>query len=291
MGFLLPAIGLGLGAYGAYKQGKAQSDQAKAQSKLYNDWLQNYQNTGRGLYNEAQAAGWNPFGPQISTSQNMGTSSMSGGSSFSNRPVITGEYAPLDQLMRGIMTGRLSSPSSLPAGYAENAIRGINESYEGADQAARNLAARRGLSGEQTYAVASPANRARAGAIADLRGSLPLLARELQNQDIAITSGLQSAFGTGQQGRSNTFQSGQTSSAGQSSSPFSASDLSALMNVLMPPGPQQTTQTGYSPVGAGASSLGALMGFLAANQNMGQTPPIYGGWGAAGAPPTPYGYG
>lgn len=288
MGFLLPAIGLGLGAYGAYKQSKAQSDATKAQADLYNNWLRQYQNTGRDLYGQAQAAGWNPFGPQVSTTQSTGTSSTSGGGSFRNAPFITQQYAPLDQLMRGIMTNRLSSGSSLPQGYAENAIRSINESYEGADQAARNLAARRGLSGEQTYAVASPANRARAGAIADLRGSLPLLARELQNQDIGITQGLQSAFGTGQQGTSSQYQSGTTSNMGQASSPFSAGDLSALMSVLMPPGPQQTTQTGFSPVGSGLSSLGALMGFLAANQ--GQETPVMSlgptvnrtGWGYAG---------
>ena len=288
MGFLLPAIGLAAGAYGAYKQSKAQSDQAKAQADLYNSWLRNYQNTGRGLFDQAQQAGWNPFGPQVSTSQNQGTTSMSGWTSFSNRPVITGEYAPLDQLMRSIMTGRLAGGSSLPAGYAENAIRGINESFEGTDQAARNLAARRGLSGEQTYAIASPNQRARAGAIANLRGSLPLLERELQNQDIGITSGLQSAFGTGQQGRSQTSQMGTSTNMGQATSPFTAGDLSAIMNVLMPPGPQQTPQTGFSPVGAGVSSLGALMGFLAANQ--GNKPPMMSlgptnnvtGWGYAG---------
>jgi hypothetical protein len=173
----------------------------------------------------------------------------------------------------------LSGGSSLPQGYAENAIRGINESYEGTDQAARNLAARRGLSGEQTYAIASPANRARAGDIANLRGSLPLLERELQNQDIGITSGLQSAFGTGQAGTSNTSQYGTSQNFGQSSSPFTASDLSAIMNVLMPAGPQQTTQTGISPVGQGLSGLGALMGFLASQQGAKQQGGLHGGEG------------
>jgi hypothetical protein len=274
MGFLMPAA-LGLGALGSFLNGRSQANQQSSQANLYNDWLKNYQNTGQSLYGQAQAAGWNPYGPQTSTHQSNGMSSSQGQSSYSNRPVITGEYQGIDNLMRGIMTGRLSGGSSLPAGYAENAIRGINESFEGADQAARNMAARRGLSGEQSYAVASPANRARAGKIADLRGSLPLLEREMQNQDIGIASGLQSAFGRGEAGQSRTSQSGTTSSMGSNTNPFSAGDLSQIMNVLMPPGPQQTTQTGFSPLGSGISSLGSLMGFLAANQ--GSKPPMMSG--------------
>lgn len=241
---------------------RAKSNQAKESSGLYNDWLKQYMNTGQGLYQQAQAGGWNPFGPQTSTS----TSSTTGGSStsFKNNPFITENYKPLDELMRGIMTGRLSGGSSLPAGYASNAARGINESYEGADAAARNLAARRGLSGEQTYAVASPASRARAGALADMRGSLPLLERQMQNEDIGITQGLQSAFGTGQEGRSNT--SSWSQGQGSQTNPFSASDLSALMQILAPPSPMQGSQTGTSSVGTGLSSLAGLLGFLGQQQ-------------------------
>lgn len=268
MGALIP-IGLGLGALSSFLGGRAKNNQAKDQAKVYNDWLKNYTNTGQQLYGQAQAGGWNPFGPQTSTSQSQGSMTGGGSSSFSNKPVITGEYAPLDALMRNIMTGRLSGGSSLPQGYAENAIRGINQSYEGTDQAARNMAARRGLSGEQTYAVASPGARARAGDIADLRGSLPLLERQMQNEDIGITQGLQSAFGTGQQGRSNTSSFSNTSNMGSQSNPFGASDLASLMSVLAPPSPQQSTQTGISPVGSGISSLGALLGFLGSQQGQG----------------------
>ena len=280
MGFL--PLALGLGAVGSYLNSRSQGKQAQSQADLYNNWLKNYQNTGQNLLGQAQAQGFNPFGPQVSTSQNQGQTSMQGNTSFSNRPTITGEYAPLDAMMRSIMSGRLAGGSSLPQGYAQNAIRGINESFEGTDQAARNLAARRGLSGEQTYAVASPNQRARAGAIADLRGSLPLLEREMQNQDIGITSGLQSAFGRGESGSSRTSQFGTSSSQGQSSNPFSTGDLSQLMSVLMPPGPQQTTQTGQSALGTGFSSLGGLLGFLASQQGqrqMGQTPMLHGNEG------------
>lgn len=277
--WLIPAISGVASIASSLLGGRAKSNQATDQAKLYNDWLKNYTGKGQELYGQAQAGGWNPFGPQTSTSQSQGSMTGGSSSSFSNKPVITGEYAPLDALMRNIMTGRLSGGSSLPQGYAENAIRGINQSYEGTDQAARNMAARRGLSGEQTYAVASPSARARAGDIADLRGSLPLLERQMQNEDIGITQGLQSAFGTGQQGRSNTSSFSNTSNMGSQTNPFGASDLSALMSVLAPPSPQQSAQTGTSAVGSGISSLGALLGFLGSQQKGGAV----GTMGGAGA--------
>lgn len=264
----IPIVSTVAGVGSALLGNKAKNDQAKEQADLYNNWLRQYQGTGQNLMSGAMAQGWNPYGPKVSTSQS--TSSSTGGGSFNNRPVITQQYQPLDDLMRGIMTGRLSGGSSLPAGYASTAARGINESFEGADAAARNLAARRGLSGEQTYAVASPANRARAGALADMRSSLPLLERQMQNEDIGITQGLQSAFGTGQAGTSSQFSSG--SQSGTSTNPFTAGDLSALMGVLAPPSPQQGSKTGTSGVATGLDSLGALMGFLASQQGQGRSP-------------------
>lgn len=294
MSFLIPAIAGGASLLSSLFGSRAQSNAAEQQAKLYNDWLRQYQQTGQGLWGQATGAGWNPFGPKTSTSQGTttGTSSTQGGRTYSNRPEITAEYAPLDALMRGIMTQRLASGTGLPQGYESTAARAINESYAGADQAARNLAARRGLSGEQTYAVASPAAAARAGALADMRSQLPLLARQLQNEDIAATQGLQAAFGRGEAGKERSWQTGQTTGQqfGTSTTPFTAGDLSALMNVLMPPGPQQSGLTGQSTVGAGLDSLGALLGFLASQQGARSTGGG-GGYGAAGAPPTPWGYG
>jgi len=267
---LIPVIAGGASLLSSIFSNRAKNKQAKEQSDLYNNWLRQYQQTGQNLFSQAQAGGWNPFGPQTSTHTGS-TSSRGGGSqSYSNRPVITGEYQGIDALMRNIMTGRLSNPSSLPAGYASNRARGINESYEGADAAARNLAAKRGLSGEQTYAVASPANRARAGELADMRGEIPLLERQMQNEDIQMAQALQAAFGRGEvgQSQSSTWNEGQTS--GSQTNPFSASDLSALFSILRPPSPQQGSQTGQSGLSGGLDSLGALLGFLGSQQGAGQ---------------------
>lgn len=273
MGFLIPAIAGGASLLSSIFGNRAKQNQANEQANLYNNWLKQYMGTGQNLMQGAMGQGWNPYGPQTSTSTGT-TSSQGGGSqSYSNRPVITGEYQGIDALMRGIMTGRLSNPSSLPAGYASNQARAINESYEGADAAARNMAASRGLSGEQAYAIASPANRARAGALADMRGNIPLLERQMQNEDINIARGLQQAFGTGQQGQSTSSTWNQGSSSGSQTNPFSASDLSALMNVLAPKAPMQSGQTGTSGVATGLDSLGGLLGFLASQQGGGQQQP------------------
>jgi len=266
MGWILPVIAGGVSLASGLLGNKAKKDQAKEQAALYNNWLKQYMGTGQNLMQGAMGQGWNPFGPQTSTSTGTSSSQGGGSQSYSNKPVITGEYQGIDELMRGIMTGRLSNPSSLPAGYASNQARAINQSYAGADQAARNMAASRGLSGEQTYAVASPANSARAGALADMRGNLPLLERQMQNEDIQMSQALQAAFGRGEQGQSqsSTWNTGQTS--GSQTNPFSASDLAMLMKVLAPPSPQQGSQTGTSGLATGMDSLGGLLGYLASQQ-------------------------
>jgi hypothetical protein len=269
MGWILPAIAGGTSLLSSLFGNKAKQNQANEQSKLYNDWLKQYMGTGQSLMQGAMGQGWNPFGAQTSTST--GTTSSSGGGRQSTTPTITGNYQGIDELMRNIMQGRLSNPSSLPAGYASNAARAINQSYEGADQAARNMAASRGLSGEQSYAVASPSNRARAGDLADMRGNLPLLERQMQNEDVNLAASLQNMFGKGQDTTSSQWSSGQSS--GSQTNPFSASDLSALMKIMVPPSPQQGTQTGTSGVASGLDSLGALMGYLAAQQKSGQQQP------------------
>jgi hypothetical protein len=265
MGFLIPAIAGGASLLSSIFGNKAKQNQANESANLYNNWLKQYMGTGQNLMANAQAQGWNPYGPQTSTSQ--GTTSSSGGGSQSMTPTITGNYQGIDSLMRNIMQGRLGNPSSLPAGYASNQARAINQSYEGADQAARNMAASRGLSGEQSYAIASPANRARAGALADMRGNLPLLERQMQNEDVQLAANLQKMFGTGQDTTSSQWSSGQSS--GSQTNPFSASDLSALMKIMVPPSPQQGTQTGTSGLATGLDSIGGLMGFLASQQKSG----------------------
>lgn len=269
--------GLGSAIFGQ----KAKQDQVNEQSKLYNDWLKQYMGAGQSLMSGAMGAGWNPYGPKVSTSSGTSSSMTQSGSRYSNRPVITAEYAPLDELMRGIMTQRLAGGSSLPEGYASSQARAINESYAGADQAARNLAARRGLSGEQTYAVASPGAAARAGALADMRAQLPLLERQMRNEDIGITQGLQAAFGRGEAGQQSGWSSTQGQTSGQSTTPFTASDLSALMSILAPPSPQQGTKTGTSGLATGLDSLGGLLGFLASQKKGGGG--ASAGMGGAGA--------
>ncbi|RPJ23784.1 MAG: hypothetical protein EHM35_16915, partial [Planctomycetaceae bacterium] len=106
----VPLIASAVASIGsALLKNRAQNNATQANADLYNNWMKQYQQTGQNLFGQAQAAGWNPFGAKTSTSQ--GQNFSQGGGSYSNRPVITGEYQPLDALMRGIMTNRLSSGS------------------------------------------------------------------------------------------------------------------------------------------------------------------------------------
>jgi hypothetical protein len=137
--------------------------------------------------------------------------------------------------------------------------RGTNDAYQGAQVAAQNLAARRGLSGEQAAAIGTPIEIARAGKIADAANQLPILGRQLQNEDLQLASSLAERFGKGtsMRGTSDTTQSGWSSgtSSGTTTAP---PDISAITSLLMPQAPNQAAATG-SMVSTGAENLGATL--------------------------------
>lgn len=253
MSFLIPAaIGVASGIGGLFG-GNAQQRAAQERARLYNDWLSKRDTATGDIIDQTRARGYDLYGPQVRTSRQSGTSHTS------STPTITSQYQPVESSLRRIVQGRLDNPSSLPAGYAENAVRAINESSAGANQAAINQAARMGLSGQQTYALASPTQTARAGQIANLRTQMPLLERNLQNEDIGLAQALTSAFGRGEDSTTNYSNYGETTAP---------PDIQALMALLLGPGPQAGQETGYSPWGAGLNAAsqagsGAYQSWLA----------------------------
>lgn len=231
------AVSAAASAYGAHKNAKAQEKSAKSQADLYNQWLAQRNTGAQDILSKLQAGGYDPFSKQV----------LENGSSTTQRtnPFITENYKPLEGMMRGIMENRLARGSSLPQGYEANAIRNANSAFQGAAAAANNAAARRGLSGQQAFATASPFNSARAGQIADIRANTPLLERQMSNEDIGISKGLTESFGKGSVTKTDT--------RGWSES---LPDINSLTNLLLPAGPQQTTQSPYSGSGSAFSSLG-----------------------------------
>lgn len=92
-----------------------------------------------------------------------------------------------DQLLE-MIRGRLSAPSALPTGYQERGIQDINRVFALTDQNRNANLTARGLSTSPVAAIDS--NSARAGEISRFNTSLPLVDRDLRNQDMDFASRL-----------------------------------------------------------------------------------------------------
>jgi hypothetical protein len=269
-GLLTLAVGTGITMYGKHKKAKQEEKAAKDQAKLNNNNLDDQRGAQAKMLAGLQAGGWNPFGVNSlgSSGESSSTSNTSGvrDSYTKENPFTTAEYGKSDELVRGILENRLSRGSSLPPGYEANAIRRINEASAGGAAAAGNVAARRGLSGQQVFGLNAPIQTARAGQIADLRGNVPLLERQMANEDMAAQGDRQARFGTGRESRTHETSSSRTNSSGrESSSRQVGPDIGALSSLLMPPGAQKSTVSPYSGfgnalegIGSGVTAYGAM---------------------------------
>lgn len=272
-GLLTAGILTGVSAYGAHKKSKQANKAAEDQAKLNNAFTADQKAGQEKILSGLQANGWNPFGVNQLTSG--GTSSSTSNSVGSRdvyskeNPFTTPEYQKMDELVRGVMENRLSRGTSLPPGYEANAIRKINEASASGESAARNIAARKGLSGQQVFGLSAPAQAARTAQIADLRGNVPLLERQMMNEDIGIEGDRQARFGTGRETRSHEDSRSRTNTSGsQSGYSDSGPNIAALSSLLMPPGAQQSTVSPYSGAGsafdaagqAGSALFGTYMG-------------------------------
>src|SRR3990172_2817140 len=142
------AIPAAAGMGGGLLQQRAQNKQKKEEAALWNQYLQKYGQAQQQALGGLAAQGYNPFGPQTTTSTGTSTGTTFGESLSDIAPYITPEFAPLVGHVRGTLERRTAGPgATLPAGYVETGIRGINESYAPAEAGLRNLAARRGGGG------------------------------------------------------------------------------------------------------------------------------------------------
>lgn len=205
------------------KQADIVNKQVDQQEKAYNDFL----NMIKG---KVEGTGYDFFAPKKSTSS--GTSTTVQNMDQFARPEILPDYKNMESMFRGVLENRLKRPTALPPGYAERAVAGINQAYAGGDTAARNAAARRGLSGEQALALQTPLQNARSGDIADLLAGLPLKERDLQNEDVQLASALTQAFGTGQ--RSTGSSTSTTKSNQTTINPANAMEFLSYLGLLKP---------------------------------------------------------
>ncbi len=264
------AVGIG-GLVSGFLKGRAEDKAKKEAQKLYNEYLAGRKQAGQELIQHLQANGYDPYGPQVTTQrgeqQGQYGSRTHGATTQDITPTLTAEYKDLESAWRKILGDRLAGgTSSLPEGYLGAAARGTNEAFQGAQVAAQNIAARRGLSGEQAAAIGTPIEIARAGKIADVANQLPLLGRQLQNEDLSLAASLAERFGKGSSMRGTSDQATSGWSAGTSGSSMTAPpNLQALFSILTPPSPQAGTQTGISPVGGAVGDLSTVLAGLYAS--------------------------
>jgi hypothetical protein len=166
------------------------------------------------------------------------------------------EAQPLVTKLSSLYQDRLANPTGLPEGYLGTVARGTNDAYQGAQVAANNMAARRGLSGEQAVSIGEPIEAARAGKIADAANNMPLLGRQLQNEDMQAA-----------QGFSDMLKGSVTDSRGSTTAPADIGEYLAYLGMLQPyqkpvlvPG-AKTDNTG-TYVGAAGSVVGAIIAAL-----------------------------
>jgi len=265
MGLNIPLVGGILSGVGSIFQGKAAGKAAQDQARLNNQYLQDYGAANQDIIRQLQAKGYDPFGPQTTSSQQFGgtqgTSTTRGTQDVDmfNRPEILAQYAPMEQRFRQLIEGRLGQPSAVTEGEIASTLRGINRASQGATAQVQNLAGGRGLSAQQLQAAGTPLASARVGQIADFLASIPQVERQRQGEDLALAQGAIGQFGTGQRQTGRTTSQSATNQMGSSfggGSQTGGPDVSTLMALLRPAGPQQSMQTGQSPFGNLLSGLG-----------------------------------
>ena len=239
---------------------------------------------------KATANGFDPYGPQTGTQTSSGTSGSTStqNSTTSSKPVITAEYQPMEEQLRGLIEGRLGKGQFSNEEFVNrtlaNRIRATNRTYANATANAENRVARQGGGALKSFGATTPINTARAGQIADTIGNAPMEARALENQDLDFAKGAIGAFGTGSKAKTN----GTTSTSGWntgSATTTTPPNLGALYSMLKQEDPKASMNTGFSPgLQAGGDLLSSLMA-LWANKNQG------GGGGGGGGSTGGWGYG
>lgn len=113
-------------------------------------------------------------------------------SSSSTTPNESPAAASIQNLVNQQIMNRLQgSPTGLPPGYQASGIQGINQAFTGANTNENAALTARGLSASPVAAtVTNQSNMARAGQIGNFNASLPIVAQQLQNQNLQLAQGI-----------------------------------------------------------------------------------------------------
>lgn len=147
------------------------------------------------------------------------------GRSQSSTPTLDPSLQSLQSTIQGMLQQRLAQPSALPAGYEAGEISNINRVFDLVGQRSANDLTARGLGTSPVAGVVEGNNQlARGSSIVELLQRIPMLNRQLQNDDLAMGSNLLA------QGRGMTTQ--------QSGNPAGGafSNLAGMLGYLMESG-------------------------------------------------------
>ena len=290
---IAPLIIMGIAAAASaainWLKNRGTNDAEKDARELENARITGNKALAESIIARAIANGFDPTGAQTGTQTSSGTSGSTStqNSTTSSKPVITAEYQPMEEQLRGLIEGRLGKGQFSNEEFVNrtlaNRIRATNRTYANATANAENRVARQGGGALKSFGATTPINTARAGQIADTIGNAPMEARALENQDLDFAKGAIGAFGTGSKAKTN----GTTSTSGWntgSATTTTPPNLGALYSMLKQEDPKASMNTGFSPgLQAGGDLLSSLMA-LWANKNQ-------GGGGGGGGSTGGWGYG
>lgn len=142
-----------------------------------------------------------------------------GGSSTS--PTLDPQYSPLQSKLLSLVQSRLET-NGLPKGFEEAGVGAINNTADVAKRASDQSLVRRGLATSPVAATVDAQNtRARVGQVGQFRAGLPLIAQQLQTQDLGLANDVV------RQGRGTTTE---TSSGGGAAG--AATNLASMLGYL-----------------------------------------------------------
>lgn len=213
-----------------------------------------------------------------STSSSMMSSLSKTIQDMTQTPFLTPEYQGLGDNMKSILAGRLASgvsggPSPFGQGYLSTGTAAINDQYGTMRKALENRLSSSGMFGSAGPTEAGygylDANRGRD--IANLRGQVPLLDRQLQDQDLGMAAQLARVFGLGQKQHSES-----TTNTTQRGTSTSSSSGGGGGGSIIPPNilPDAFYQAHAGESGGGlTNTLGTIGGILGLLYGMG----VFGG--------------
>lgn len=175
--------------------------------------------------------------------------------SASTSPTMDPAYSPLQAMLLQQIMARIANPSKLPSGYEAGQIQGINQTYNQVGQSLDNRLTARGLGTSPVAGVgAATLEQGRAGDIVRMQQGLPLLERQMQDQDLA------SALQALSLGRGST--STQTSPSNMAAGGMQS--LSSMLAYLYGKGAlggstAAATTSGVSAIGANGIPLGGTV--------------------------------